>query len=86
MVRALWLQCETQCKQGEFLCYSFLGIVKKRSKCWNYVKQRVIIHNTFTFISITGVSALTIMHSVFSVLAGLLVEMLFMLFSIYNTA
>ena len=34
-------------------------------------------------ISITGVHALTIVHSV---IAGLIVEMLFMLFSAYNTA
>ena len=29
---------------------------------------------------------LMIVHSVFSVMAGLVVEMLFMLFSVYNTA
>jgi len=38
-----------------------------------------------TFISITGACALTIMHSVFSIMAGLVVEILFMLFSVYNT-
>ena len=38
------------------------------------------------FISVTGACALTIMHSIFSIMAGLIVEMLFMLFSIYNTA
>jgi len=30
--------------------------------------------------------ALTIVPSIFSVMAGLIVEMLFMLFSVYNTA
>ena len=40
---------------------------------------------TPTFISITVVRALTIVHSVFSVMAGLVVEMLFMLLSVYNT-
>ena len=37
------------------------------------------------FVSITGACALTIVHSVFSVMAGLIVEMPFMLFSVYNT-
>ena len=53
-------------------------------------KQSVIIHrvysNTPTFISITGACALTIVHSVFSVWADLIEEMLFMLLSVYNTA
>ena len=35
---------------------------------------------------ITGACALTIMHSVFSVIAGFVLEMLFVLFSVYNTA
>ena len=42
--------------------------------------------DTPTFISITGVCTLTIVHSVFSVMAGVVVVMLFMLFSVYNTA
>ena len=42
--------------------------------------------NKSTFISITGACTLTIVHSVFSVKAGLVVEMLFILFSVYNTA
>ena len=33
-----------------------------------------------------GARALTILHSVFSIMARLVVEMLFMLFSVYNTA
>jgi len=49
-------------------------------------KQSVMIHhvygNTSTFISITGVHAV---HFIFSVMAGLIVEMLFMLFSVHNT-
>ena len=40
--------------------------------------------DTPTFISITGAHASMIVHSFFSVIAGLIVEMLFMLFS--NTA
>ena len=35
---------------------------------------------------IIGECVLTIVHSVFSIMAGLIVEMLFMLFSVYNTA
>jgi len=53
------------------------------------VKRSIMIYHIYggtpTFISITRVCALTIMHSVFSVMAGLIVEMLFMLFSVYNT-
>jgi len=41
---------------------------------------------TPTFISITGACTLAIVHSVFSVMPGLIVEMLFMLFSVYKTA
>jgi len=37
---------------------------------------------TFTSISIAGAHVLTIKHSIFSVMVGLIVEMLFMLFSI----
>ena len=37
-----------------------------------------------TFISIIGVLTLMIKHSVFSVMTGLIVEKLFMLFSVYN--
>ena len=54
------------------------------------VKRSIMIHrvygNTPTFISITGACALTILHFVFPVMAGLIVEILFMLFSVYNTA
>jgi len=42
--------------------------------------------DTPTFISTNGVYALTIVHSIFSVIAGLIVEMLFMISSVYNTA
>jgi len=42
------------------------------------VKQSVVIHLT------TGARTLTIKHSVFSVMAGLIVEMLFILFSVYD--
>jgi len=41
------------------------------------VKRSIMIHHdTPTFISITGVCTLTIEHSVFSIMAGLFVEML----------
>jgi len=54
------------------------------------VKQSIMIHHVYgdtpIFISITGACALIIVHSVFSVMAGLIVEMLFVLFSVYNTA
>ena len=53
-------------------------------------KQRVLIHcvkETYPlFISITRAHTSTIVHSIFSVMAGLIVEMLFMLFSVYNTS
>ena len=39
--------------------------------------------NTLTFILITGAGALTIVLSVFSVMASLIVVMLFVLFSVY---
>ena len=42
--------------------------------------------DTPIFISITGGRALTIVHSVFSIMVRLFVEMLFMLFSVDNTA
>ena len=73
-----------QCKQGRFLRTLFFA--------WNIsqtfeelgVKRSVMIHcvygNTPTFISITGACALMIVHCVFSVMAGLIVEMLFILF------
>ena len=41
--------------------------------------------NAPTFKSMTGMHASTIEHSVFSVMAGLIVGMLFVLFSIYDT-
>ena len=47
-------------------------------------KRSVMIHHdTPTFISITGALALMIVPSVFSIMAGLIVEMLFMLFFAY---
>ena len=55
------------------------------------VKQSIMIHcvkviHPPTSISIIGVCTLTIVHFVFSIMARLIVEMLFMLFSVYNTA
>jgi len=52
-------------------------------------KRSVMIHRvkatrTPTFISITGARTLMIVPSVFSIMAGLIVEILFMLFSVCN--
>ena len=44
--------------------------------------HRVKVTGTPTFISITGEHALTIVPSIFSIMAGLIVEMLLMLFSV----
>ena len=60
----------------------FEDLEAKRSVMIHYVKAT----HPCTFISITGACALTIMPSVLSVMAGLIVEMFFMLFSVYNTA
>ena len=52
-------------------------------------KRSTMIHcvkATHPLLSTTGVYILTIMHSVFFVMAGLIVEMLFMLLSVHNTA
>ena len=52
-------------------------------------KRIVILHRvkaTHPLCVINGACALTIVHSVFSVMAGLIVGMLFMLFAVYNTA
>jgi len=49
------------------------------------MKHRVKVAHPL-FLSITGVCTLMIVHSVFSLMAGLIVEMLFMLFFVYNTA
>jgi len=46
----------------------------------------VVVTHPLLYVSITWVCTLTIMHFIFSVMTGLIVEMLFMLFSIYNTA
>ena len=42
------------------------------------MKQSVVIHLT------NGAHTLTIKHSVFSVMTGLIVEMFFILFSVYD--
>ena len=50
-------------------------------------KQSIMIHSvkvTPTFIAINGVFALMIKHSVYSVIAEMILEMLFMLFSVCN--
>jgi len=72
-----------------FLRYCLLGMLARHSKSWKRNEARkdtLCKGDTSTFISIIGECALTITHSVFSVMAGLIVEMLFMQFSVYNTA
>ena len=78
-----------KCEQGRFLHYSLSWNVSQTFEELE-VKRSVMTHRVYgdtpTFISITGVCTLMIVHSVFSVMAALIVEMLFMLFSVYNTA
>ena len=90
VVRALWLQCET--------CASAVlaGALLKLFFAWN-VALRVLragsemkhsdapwSSNTPTFKLITGAHTLMIRHSIFPIIAELIVEILFMLFSVYN--
>jgi len=74
---------------GEFLHYSLLENLAKHSKSLG-AKRSAVIHRvkmTYPLLkSITGACASTIVHSVFSIIAGLIVEMLFMLFSVYKSA
>ena len=74
--------------RGRFFHYSLLGMLVKCSKSWSKMKcnDTPCQGNTPTFISKTGVCALTIVLSVFSVMGSLIVVMLFMLFSVYITA
>ena len=54
--------------------------------CLIQLQKSLVIHcDTSNFKSITEACTLTIEHFVFSVIAGLLIEMLFKLLSIYNT-
>ena len=63
---------------------SLLGMVTKHSNSGSETKHTDIPQQSHipTFISITGACALMIKHSVFFLMAGLIVEMLFMLFSV----
>jgi len=78
-----------QCKQRRFLALFFAWNVSQMFEELE-AKRSIMIHHVYgvtsTFISITGVCTLMIVHSVFSVIAGLIVEILFMLLSVYNTA
>jgi len=71
-----------QCKQGALLALFFAWNVSQAFKHLE-VKQSIMIYHVYgdtpTFISITGACALTMVHFVFSVMAGLIVEMVFML-------
>ena len=73
---------------------TFEGLEAKRSVKIHCVKAKhsfiwrnthLYINDTPTYISITGACAFIIVPFVFSVMAGLIVDMLFMLSSIYNT-
>ena len=85
---ALWLRCKTRVNAV------LVGALLTLSFTWNVVQsvQRVrseLKHSgssdTPTFKSINWAHILTIDYSLFSVMVGLIVEMLFMLLSIYNT-
>ena len=89
-VRALWLQCETWVSAvpaGKLLTLIFASNVTQSVRSsW---KQSIAIqHDRVThppFWLIAGARTLMIEYSIFSIMAGLIAEMLFMLFSIYNT-
>jgi len=88
-VLILWLRCETRVSAvlaGHFLHYSLLGMLPNMFKKLEAKRSTAWLSDTPTFKSINGVRALTIEHSVFSVMVGLILEILFRLFSIYNTA
>ena len=56
--------------------------------CPTYLKEAkrsVVIHHDQATHQMNGVRTLMIEHSVFSIMAGLILEILFMLFSIYKT-
>ena len=81
----LWLQCETRISAelvGAFFTLFF---------AWNVVqhvrtaRSETKHSNAPTFKSINEAHALTIEHSVFSIMAGLIVEILFVLFSVFIT-
>ena len=89
----LWYmhQCKTQVRAVQ------AGVLLALFLAWNVgltfeeleAKRSTMIHCvkvTHPLLSTTGVYILTIMHSVFFVMAGLIVEMLFMLLSVHNTA
>ena len=65
-----------QCKQGRSLCHSLHGLLAKCLKSWKR-KRSAMIHHVKAIHPLTGVCVLTIVHSIFSLMAGLIVEMLF---------
>ena len=67
--------------------YSLLGIYSSQTFKDLEAKRSITIHCfKATHPCTTSAHALTIVPFVFSVTAGLIVEMLFMLFSVYKTA
>jgi len=91
-VRALWLQCETRVSTelaGALLTLFFAWNVAQHVREARSETKRSVtpwLSDTPTFKSINEVHALTIKHSIFFVMAGLIVVILFMLFSVYSTA
>jgi len=83
----LWLRCETMvsAKLAGALLYVIL-FLERCITCWNSYsrsKQSVVIKWHTHFKLINKVCTLTIKHSKFSVMAGLIIELLFVLLSIY---
>ena len=81
----LWLQCETWASAvlaGALLTLFFAWNVTLRVRRAGSKTKR---NDTHTFKLFTGAKVLMIEHFVFSVMAVLIAEILFMLFSAYNT-
>ena len=89
LVHALWLKCKTWVSAvlaGALLTLFFAwNVTQSVRSSW---KQSIVVHRDRVahrlFWLINGARTLTIKHSIFSVMAGLIAEMIFMLLSIYN--
>ena len=90
VVQALWLWCETRVSPelagvSLILFYAWnvvLHVQRARSEMKHSDTQW--LSHTPTFKWMNGKCTLTIKHSVFSVMSGLIVEILFMLFFVHN--
>ena len=91
-VLMLWLRCETKVRAelaGALLTLFFAwNIAQHVRKTRSEAKHSDTpwLSDTPAFESITKVCALTIEHSIFSVMAGLIVDILLRLFFVFNTA